>query len=82
MLLNVVIQVAEGLDLLQVLYGNCDLVGELDQGNEVNQVNAVKVERLLQVCIGRELALFDFKLLSQQTVYLCDNFFSCFHLLL
>lgn len=37
------------------------------------------IGHLLQVRIGREHALFNFKLLSQQAVYLCDDFFSCYN---
>lgn len=52
MLLNVVVQVGEGLNLLQVLYGNGDFVVELHQCDEVNQVNTVEIQRFLQVRIG------------------------------
>ena len=77
MLLNVVVKVVEGLDLLQVLYRDGDFVVELHQCDEVYEVNTVEAEGLFQVSIGCELTLFNFKLFSQQAVYLCDNFFSC-----
>jgi len=80
-LLNVVVQICESLYLLQVFYGNRDFIGELHQGDEIHQVDAVEVKRFFQVRIRRELAFLDFKLLSQQAVYLCDDFFSCFHYL-
>ena len=82
MLFNVVVQVSESLNLLQILHGNRDFVGKLYQGDKIYQVNAVKVKRLLQVCLGCELALFNFKLLSQQAVNLCNDFFSCFPFLI
>ncbi len=79
MLLNVIVQIAEGLDLLQVTYGDGNLVGHLHQGDEVYQIDAVELKGLLQVGIGGEFTLFYFKLVGEHAVYLLNDFFSCHH---
>ncbi len=66
MLEDVVVQVVEGLDFLQVLNGDGNLVVELYECDEVYQVDAVQLEGVLQVGIRSELALFDFELFSSR----------------
>lgn len=77
MLLDVVIQVVEGLNLLQLVNGDGNLVGCLHNGNEVYNTDTIQAECFLEVRIGCELTLFYFKLFFKQGIYLINDFLSC-----
>ena len=77
MLLDVIVQVIEGLDLLQLVDGDSNLVGCLHNGNEVYNTYTIQAESLFEARIGRELTLFYFKLFFKQAVYLINDFLSC-----
>ncbi len=61
MLLDVVIQVVEGLNLLQLVNGDGNFVGCLHYGDEVYNTDTIQTECLFEARIGRELTLFYFK---------------------
>ena len=77
MLLNVIVEIVEGLHLRQILCGNCDLVGVLYQGYEIHQVDTIELEHLLHRGLRSKLTLLDFELFFQQVVYLLNNFITC-----
>jgi len=77
MLLDVIVQVIEGLDLLQLVDGDSNLVGCLHNGNEVYNTYTIQAESLFEARIGRELTLLYFKLFFKQAVYLINDFLSC-----
>ena len=62
MLLDVVVEVIEGLYLVQLIDRDCNLVSHLYQCYQVHQVDAVQLKGVLQVGIGCKLTLFYFKL--------------------
>ena len=77
MLLNIIVQVVEGLHLRQVFCGDGDLISVLYKSYQIYEVDAVKLQHLLHGSIRGKLTLFDFKLFFQQAIHLLNNLIAC-----
>ena len=75
--LDIVIQILKGTDGTQFAHRNLDFIRLLNQSDQIDQAQAVKLERIADVGIRSKTSGIHLKFFSQQAVYILYNFFTC-----